>query len=452
MRYKLHPNQKAYSAVEYMLLLGTTIAIMVIAFSPGKFVSKRLNKSMAKAIDGFKIMAKCVCYDEKGEPCRGPKYCGDGCCNPEEPTKCPSDCNKPPDHRWLTGPWGACSNPCGGIQTRTVQCQRISTGAIENDAYCIGEVGPKPATTKTCAGTLFCGDKIQNCKEECDTNDFGGGTTATQACLNAGYDCGTATCTNMCTIDYTTCYKCGDRRINCPGEQCDGTDFGGLTPQQVCINAGYDCGSATCLNNCTIDYSGCHKCGDGIIDCPGEQCDGSDIGGATCHSINPMYTSGIPKCRSDCHYDLSSCGYCGDGKVEAGEECDPPDMGTGTCFSKGFACGTLKCDPHTCKYITSGCGKHNDGICNCKENCATYPSECPCPAGLSCIAGICKVPPPPPPSTGTWQPVPGSYSKECSPGINPCPPLGSKCSPIGIKMTCSISNLGSWSCLVLQCK
>jgi len=445
MQSKNSLNQKAYSAVEYMILLGTAVALMVVAFSPGRFVSKRVNNSMAQAIKGFKSMAKCICYDDKGEPCRGPQYCGDGCCNPEERVKCPSDCNKPPDHKWLMGPWSACSDPlCGGIQTRTVQCQRISTGAIEDDAYCIGEVGPKPATTKTCTGTLSCGDKVMNCSEECDTNDFGG-TTAAQVCLNAGYDCGAATCTNMCTIDYTTCYKCGDKKINCPGEQCDGTDFGGLTPQQVCINAGYECGSATCLNNCTIDYSGCHKCGDGVINCPGEECDGADIGGATCSSINPMYTSGIPGCRSDCHYDLSSCGWCGNGKVDPGEDCDPPDMGTGTCFSEGFVCGTLSCNSD-CTYNTSACGTHNDGVCNCGENCATYPSECPCPAGLSCIAGVCKVPPPPPPSTGTWQVV---GSSTACPSTSPCPPLGSECSPIGIEMECFIAE---GTCLNLQCK
>lgn len=40
-------------------------------------------------------------------------------------------------YAWETGPWSACSAPCGGgTQTRTVTCKR-SDGQVMEDIYCL---------------------------------------------------------------------------------------------------------------------------------------------------------------------------------------------------------------------------------------------------------------------------------------------------------------------------
>jgi beta-lactamase superfamily II metal-dependent hydrolase len=65
-------------------------------------------------------------------------------------------------------------------------------------------------------------------------------------------------------------------------------------------------------------------CGDGQRK-GGEQCDGSDLAGATCGSLG--YGGGTLACSSSCTYDTTACGsagiaVCGDGLVEGAEECD----------------------------------------------------------------------------------------------------------------------------------
>lgn len=51
------------------------------------------------------------------------------------------------------------------------------------------------------------------------------------------------------------------------------------------------------------------QCGDGVID-PGEQCDGIDLGGATCQSLG--YTGGTLSCKPSCEFNTSAC-TSGDG-------------------------------------------------------------------------------------------------------------------------------------------
>jgi len=52
------------------------------------------------------------------------------------------------------------------------------------------------------------------------------------------------------------------------------------------------------------------SCGNGYID-TGEQCDGSNLGGATCQSLG--YNSGTLSCSSLCAYNTSNCSTGGNG-------------------------------------------------------------------------------------------------------------------------------------------
>lgn len=91
-------------------------------------------------------------------------------------------------------------------------------------------------------------------------------------------------------------------------ELCDGKD------NQCPRDAGYG----------LID-EGCNPvCGDDLIDA-GEECDGTDLGGMACVDLG--YDYGDLGCTGDCTYDTSSCFYsfCGDGFQEPGEDCDGGD-------------------------------------------------------------------------------------------------------------------------------
>ena len=46
-------------------------------------------------------------------------------------------------------------------------------------------------------------------------------------------------------------------------------------------------------------------CGDGSIDVPGEQCDGSDLGGASCASLG--FAGGALACNGSCAFDTATC-------------------------------------------------------------------------------------------------------------------------------------------------
>ncbi|MEM7159091.1 MAG: proprotein convertase P-domain-containing protein [Myxococcota bacterium] len=98
-------------------------------------------------------------------------------------------------------------------------------------------------------------------------------------------------------------------------------------------------------------------CGDGTAD-PGENCDGDDLGGASCDSIGMDFNGGTLACNADCTFDATACTSCGDGVADpgSGEDCDMADLGGMTCadIDPTFT-GTLACDA-TCTFDTSSCG------------------------------------------------------------------------------------------------
>lgn len=108
------------------------------------------------------------------------------------------------------------------------------------------------------------------------------------------------------------------------GEWCDATDLAGAD----CSSLGYDGGTLACGADCTLDETGCTRCGDGVIDAgSGEQCDASELGGATCTSLG--LDGGTLGCDDACAFDLSSCLGCGNGVVEGGEGCDDGNRNPG---------------------------------------------------------------------------------------------------------------------------
>ena len=121
-------------------------------------------------------------------------------------------------------------------------------------------------------------------------------------------------------------------------------------------------------------------CGNSVAE-TGEDCDGGDLAGASCSSLG--FDSGILACSSSCTFDTSSCSndpgaVCGNGIAETGEDCDGFDLGGATCQSLGFDQGTLACGG-LCGFDTSGCSF---------ATCEPAGSGAPCTSTINCCSGV----------------------------------------------------------------
>jgi len=157
-------------------------------------------------------------------------------------------------------------------------------------------------------------------------------------------------------------------------------------------------------------------CGDGLAEGT-EECDGLDLRGASCTGfLSPgdgNYSGGSLSCASDCTLDFSSCEYCGDGIANGDEACDGTDLDGLTCSDQGFDGGDLSCDT-SCNFVEDGCasceGDRNgmygteceqgltvyDGYAVCVEPCDTSadcvdPSLDACEPNYICLSGGCRI-------------------------------------------------------------
>lgn len=178
---------------------------------------------------------------------------------------------------------------------------------------------------------------------------------------------------DACTAGICTYVKatgtCGCGTID-PGEICDGSDLGGATCES--IEKGYVGGALACKPDCSgHDTTSCTppvNCGNGVID-PNEQCDGMSPTGATCAlaTMNSGST-GMLECGSGCQLDTSACSTCGNGILEGDEACED-DVGSETCVTQGFLAGDLGCDGATCQFILTGCSNCGNNILDGDEVC-----------------------------------------------------------------------------------
>ncbi|MBL8743532.1 MAG: DUF4215 domain-containing protein [Myxococcales bacterium] len=69
-------------------------------------------------------------------------------------------------------------------------------------------------------------------------------------------------------------------------------------------------------------------CGDGVVG-PGEECDGANLGGASCQDLGYLNPAGMV-CNAICDIDASGCqAVCGNGFPEPGEQCDDGNLASG---------------------------------------------------------------------------------------------------------------------------
>lgn len=156
---------------------------------------------------------------------------------------------------------------------------------------------------------------------------------------------------------------CGDGIVS-GSEDCDGVDLGGAT----CASIGMTGGTLACADDCTFDTSACAFCGNGTID-EGEVCDGS-LGGESC--VSQGFDSGSLDCAADClGFDTTGCGSCGNDVIDGTEFCDGTNLDGNDCFSLGlgFDSGTLSCAANCTGFDTSTCGTCGNDIVDGDEDC-----------------------------------------------------------------------------------
>jgi hypothetical protein len=171
--------------------------------------------------------------------------------------------------------------------------------------------------------------------------------------------------------------NCGNGVLD-DGEDCDGADLGGAT----CQTLGHTEGTLTCTALCHHDEKDCSSpsCGDGVLD-PGEAC---DCGGAECTApqLNNTSCTSLPAPQGGnfnggalacvdpgpCTFDTAGCTYCGDGAKNGPEVCDGADLGGQSCMSNGFFGGAMACSKE-CMPDTAACNNCGNGVADANEAC-----------------------------------------------------------------------------------
>ena len=164
---------------------------------------------------------------------------------------------------------------------------------------------PIGGSTQLSTSNIICGDGYRDYPEEaCDDGNI---------ILETSCPYGTAVCT-LCNADCSAELNlqgsyCGEGTVDSAnGEVCDTTELNG----RYCITEGFDGGNLACASDCrSFDTSSCTRtsppggtCGDGTVD-PGEACDGTDLGGASCESQG--FKTGTLSCAASCTFDTSAC-------------------------------------------------------------------------------------------------------------------------------------------------
>ncbi len=198
-------------------------------------------------------------------------------------------------------------------------------------------------------------------KSDCPSGD---GWDNKNICFNVPNDAaGTGTPLNTAN-DYVSVYKnlvsnslnfsvdfnsCGNNILEySQGEECDGTNLPALSctdveyPYDNICQAGAnkglecsidtDCPDSTCIPACTLQCT--NSCGLLVCDANGENC--------------------VPLNDLLCGNNQIDTTFDAEGNIVSSEECDGPDLGGATCSSQGFSSGNLACS-NQCTFDTSQC-------------------------------------------------------------------------------------------------
>ena len=259
--------------------------------------------------------------------------------------------------------WGTTATCGDGELNISEECEGTSLG----DATCesLGFTGGELACTADCTFDTSgctgegpaCGDGVAEGDEMCDGDDL-----RDLACDDFGFTGGALVCTAQCTLSFASCTSmsdpvCGDNQAE-RGELCDGSDLRG----ESCASLNAGTGDLACNETCDgYDFSLCSSlpvCGNDVVE-GGEVCDGTDLDGVvSCASFGYRGTEAVSCLPTCAAYDLSLCtgaaGRCGDSHVQGGEQCDGSELGGASCISLGYSSGDLSCRDN-CSFDVSLC-------------------------------------------------------------------------------------------------
>jgi len=236
-------------------------------------------------------------------------------------------------------------------------------------------------------GTGFNGDNPNSCRANCQLpscgDDIRDDLFAEECDDGTQNEVSPSGCRADCTLSI-----CGDGYVGGTNEagdpeECDETNLAG----QTCEFLGYTGGTLACTpfgagDGCMFDVAGCFStCGNGIVE-SGESCDGTELNGETCATIEG-YTGGELACQPGlCQWEYAGCFSCGN------NECELDQGETSSNCPGDCECGDMVCDHSTEDTISCA----NDCICgdgNCedhpmfaRENHTTCPTDCPCGDGF----------------------------------------------------------------------
>ncbi len=192
---------------------------------------------------------------------------------------------------------------------------------------------------------------------------------------------------------------CGDSVVQA-GEVCDGTNLWDNDCTTVDTEA-FSGGTLTCLADCSgWDTTACviaAVCGNDVVE-EGETCDGTDLDGQDCTSLDLGFADGPLACATDCAgWDTAGCTNrlgCGNGVIDPGETCDPPSTcptwcgDDDLCTADNLQGDALSCDAACVTTPIETCG---DGDGCCPDGCThAEDSDCPTPPaddGCGCRTG-----------------------------------------------------------------
>ncbi|MBW2990645.1 carboxypeptidase regulatory-like domain-containing protein [Candidatus Woesearchaeota archaeon] len=241
----------------------------------------------------------------------------------------------------------------------------------ENTVNCCEDCG-----TNCGDGACNCGENSVNCCDDCGTNCGDGACNCGENSVNCCDDCGTSCGDGACNCDEncSTCpADCGICPANCPNTVCDA----GEDSVNCCEDCGTNCGDGAC--NCDENCSTCPAdCGI----CPPPGCNPG-----TCNTTTRRYC--LPNAtwtpQDDPEYCLQ-CPNCGDTQCNCGEtfalcpaDCPAPGCTPDTCntTTRRFCLSDSTWSPQDGSAYCGNCTNCPDGTCNCGEDFALCPADCP---------------------------------------------------------------------------